>query len=550
MLASLSIKNYALIDELKVRFANGYSIITGETGAGKSILLGGLSLVLGKRADLTLLKNKEEKCVIEAEFAIAAYNLISFFKEEDLDYEEQTFIRREILPSGKSRAFVNDTPVTLDVLNRLGTRLIDVHSQHQTMELTEEQFQYHIIDAVAGNFSIIKEYKQVLASYSAEKRALNKLVKQQEEASKEYEYNSFLLKELQALQLETVHKEELESTYEQLSNVEEIKEKLSHALQLINAEEIGVQNSITELKNILGKMLGYGSVYQSLHDRVQSVLIEIDDVNTEILGLEENLETDPAELQRMQETLQKIYALEKKHMVEGVADLLKVQQELENKVGITENAGEAIAEKEKAIAKIALQLHTLGDKIHKQRAKILPELKKKLENIIAELGMPNARFQIEVNTGEIFLPNGKDVLTFELSANKGTDFGPLKKVASGGELSRIMLAIKSILSNYMKLPTIMFDEIDTGVSGEIAIKMADIMKEMSRYMQVFCITHLPQVAAKGDQHYKVYKESTLLGTSSNLKQLNLQERTTEIAQMLGGENVSESALSHARELLS
>ncbi len=550
MLASLSIKNYALIDELKVQFANGYSIITGETGAGKSILLGGLSLVLGKRADLSLLKNKEEKCVIEAEFAIAAYGLTAFFKEEDLDYEEQTFIRREILPSGKSRAFVNDTPVTLDVLNRLGGRLIDIHSQHQTMELTEEQFQYHVIDAVAGNFSIIKEYKQVLASYTAEKRALQKLIKAQEEASKEYEYNSFLLKELEALQLESVNKEELESAYEQLSNVEEIKEKLSHALQLVNAEEIGVQSSITELKNILSKMQGYGAVYQSLHNRVQSVLIEIDDVNTEILGLEENLETDPAELQRMQETLQKIYALEKKHMVEGISDLLKVQQELTDKVGITENASEAIAEKEKAIAAITKQLDALSEKIHKKRAKIVPDLKKKLEGIIAELGMPNARFKIEVLYGDKFLPNGKDVLTFELSANKGTDFGVLKKVASGGELSRIMLAIKSILSNYMKLPTIMFDEIDTGVSGEIAIKMADIMKEMSQYMQVFCITHLPQVAAKGDQHYKVYKESTLLGTSSNLKQLSLQERTTEIAQMLGGENVSESALSHARELLS
>ncbi|SFU73481.1 DNA repair protein RecN (Recombination protein N) [Pustulibacterium marinum] len=550
MLASLFIKNYALIDELKVRFSNGYTIITGETGAGKSILLGGLSLVLGKRADLSLLKNKEEKCVIESEFGIAAYNLKEFFEEEDLDYEDQTFIRREILPSGKSRAFINDTPVTLDVLNRLGGRLIDIHSQHQTLELTEEEFQYHVIDAVAGNFSLIKEYQTVLSSYTAEKKALNKLLKDQEEASKEYEYNSFLVKELEALKLDTLDKEDLESSYEQLSNVEEIKEKLSHALQLINTDEVGVQTSVTELKNIFAKMQGYGAAYQSLHERIQSVLIEIDDINTEVLGLEEGLETDPSELDRLQETLQKIYALEKKHMVSGIAELLEIQHKLQEKVSITENADEAILEKQKAIEKIAVGLNKLATQIHKQRAKVIPSLKKDLEKIISELGMPNARFQISVTHEDKFLPNGKDVLTFEFSANKGTDFGLLKKVASGGELSRIMLAIKSILSNYMKLPTIMFDEIDTGVSGEIAIKMADIMKDMSKYMQVFCITHLPQVAAKGDQHLKVYKESTLLGTSSNLKQLNPQERVTEIAQMLGGENVSSSALSHAKELLS
>lgn len=549
MLVSLSIKNYALIDELRVSFTDGYTIITGETGAGKSILLGGLSLVLGKRADLSVLKNKEEKCVIEAEFQIKNYHLQQFFQEEDLDYEDNTFIRREILPGGKSRAFINDTPVTITVLDQLGARLIDVHSQHQTLELTDEEFQFHVIDAVADNFETIAAYKTALTAYNKVKKELQQLLKDRDDAAKEYEYNLFLLQELRALKLESLNKEELESAYEQLANVEDIREKLGHASQLINAEGIGVQGAVTELKNLFFKMTGYGSVYHSLHERIQSVLIEVDDISTEIYTLEEKLESDPTALERLQLTLQKLYSLEKKHAVSGVAALLSIQQELETKVGVTENAETLMADKEQELAECEKQVTKFAEKIHQQRAKVLPNLKKQLEAIIADLGMPNARFEIGVALKDAFYPNGKDELTFLLAANKGGDFGPLKKVASGGELSRIMLAIKSILSNYMKLPTIMFDEIDTGVSGEIAIKMADIMKEMSKYMQVFCITHLPQVAAKGDKHFKVYKESTLLGTNSNLKLLNKQERITEIAQMLGGENVTNSALTHAKELL-
>ncbi|GLB49742.1 DNA repair protein RecN [Neptunitalea lumnitzerae] len=550
MLASLSIKNYALIDELKVKFSNGYTIITGETGAGKSILLGGLSLVLGKRADLTVLKTKEEKCIIEAEFHIENYNLKQFFEEEDLDYEGQTFIRREILPSGKSRAFINDTPVTLSVLNDLGVKLIDIHSQNQTLELTEEEFQYSVIDAVASNFENVKQYQEILSTYTKTKSAYNRLLKDQEEASKEYEYNSFLLKELKDLKLETLDKEELESNYDQLSNVEDIREKLTAALQLVNAEEVGVQVAITELKQLFAKLTSFGSTYAGLHDRIQSVLIEVDDINGELIALEEGLETDPVALEKLHEILHKLFAVEKKHGVSGVAELLKIQEELEQKVAITENADEAVLEKQQEMKALEEKLDKIALKIHKQRAKELPKLIKNLESIISELGMPNAKFKIEVAQKEKYLSNGKDELTFLFSANKGGSFGDLKKVASGGELSRIMLAIKSILSEYMNLPTIMFDEIDTGVSGEIAIKMADIMKEMSNHMQVFCITHLPQVAAKGDAHFKVYKENTLLGTSSNLKLLNKHDRITEIAQMLGGEKISESALTHAKELLS
>ncbi|GLB51213.1 DNA repair protein RecN [Neptunitalea chrysea] len=550
MLTSLSIKNYALIDELKVKFSRGYTIITGETGAGKSILLGGLSLVLGKRADLTVLKSKEEKCVIEAAFQIADYNLQLFFEDNDVDYEKETIVRREILPSGKSRAFINDTPVKLSVLNNLGVRLIDVHSQHQTLELTEEEFQYSIIDAVSSNFNTISDYKSLLSVYNKTKSAYKKLIAEQQEAAKEYEYNTFLLKELQELKLETLNKEELESTYDQLSNVEDIREKLAHSLQLINVEEVGLQITVTELKQVFGKLAPFGSVYNALNERIQSILIEVDDINTELITLEEGLESDPVTLEKLQVTLHKLFALEKKHGVSGIAELLEVKASLEKKVSVTENAEEAIAEKQLELTNLENKLDALATKIHKARKKAIPVLVKELEAIISDLGMPNAKFKIEVTLQDRYLLNGKDHLTFLFSANKGGHFGDLKKVASGGELSRIMLAIKSILSKYMKLPTIMFDEIDTGVSGEIAIKMADIMKSMSEHMQVFCITHLPQVAAKGNTHFKVYKESTLLGTTSNLKSLTKQERITELAQMLGGEKVTESALTHAKELLS
>lgn len=550
MLVSLSIKNYALIDELMVKFSEGYTIITGETGAGKSIVLGGLSLVLGKRADLSALKNTEEKCVVEAEFGISGYALQEFFTENDLDYEDYTFVRREILPSGKSRAFVNDTPVTLGVLNKLGDRLIDIHSQHQTLELAEEEFQYHFIDAVADNFEVLAQYKASLGAFTKAQKAYQKLIDDQKAAAKEYEYNVHLLKELENLKLDTINMEEMESGYEELSNVEEIREKLAQCIQLFSAEEIGVQPVLTEVKNAFGKLAGYGSVYQSLFERVQSVMIEVDDINIEMSSLEEKLDTDPAELERLQATLQKIYNLEKKHQVSGVKELLAIQQELKAKVSITENADDLLADKKNELDKIATGLEKLALKIHKNRAKVLPEIKKKLEGLIGELGMPNARFQLEIQLADKFMNNGKDELSFLLSANKGGNFGTLKKVASGGELSRIMFAIKSILSAYMKLPTIMFDEIDTGVSGEIAIKMAAMMKDMSKNMQVFCITHLPQVAARGDKHFKVYKENTLLGTTSNLKLLSKQERIAEIAQMLGGEKVTNSVLSHAKELLS
>lgn len=549
MLVSLYIKNFALIEELNVGFNEGFTIITGETGAGKSILLGGLSLVLGKRADLSQLKNKEEKCVIEAQFQIENYNLETFFKNEDLDYEKLTYIRREILPSGKSRAFINDTPVTLDVLQNLGGFLLDIHSQHQTLDLANNEFQFNTVDAIAKTASELQTYKQQVKTLRAAEKQLKSLKDEQEAAAKDYEYNSFLLKELKAIPLATLDKELLESDYEQLSNVEEIKEKLAYTLQLINAEEIGLQPQTVELKNVLNKLQAYGKTYAGLHDRIQSILIEIDDISAEVSELEEGLESDPQALDKLQQTLQSLYNLETKHAVSGVEELVAIQNEIERKVGVTENADEAIQEQEEKCSKLSKQAFHTANTIHKKRSKAIPVIEKQINETIAHLGMPNAKFKVVLDTLTTLQPNGIDSIDFELAANKGSDFGPLKKVASGGELSRIMLAVKGMIAAYMHLPTIMFDEIDTGVSGEIAAKMADVMKELSKYSQVFCITHLPQVAAKGKTHYKVFKEDTLLGTNSNLKKLSKDERIEEIAMMLSGSSKSESAIIHAKELL-
>lgn len=549
MLRNLSIKNYALIDTLQVDFENGLNIITGETGAGKSILLGGLSLVLGNRADLSSIKEKEKKCVIEATFNISEYSLQSFFEAEDLDYETTTIIRREILPSGKSRAFINDTPVTLTVLSSLGARLVDIHSQHQTLQLTDNSYQFKIIDAVAGNDEILKSYKKILSSYYKAKKELQKLIDFQQEANKEHDYNTFLLNELKEADLKAGMLEELETTYEKLNNVEEIGEKLVYAAQLLNEEQIGLISNMAELKTTLGKLTPYGKQYELLYNRINSVLIEVDDAAGEIENLRESLDVDPKTLEQVSSRLQQIYALQKKHNVLDIQELLEIQNDLGLRVAKTENLETEIKEAQLKVLDIEKELDVLADNIHKKRKKVIPDLTGYLENVLQTLGMQNAQFEINVNGINSYLANGKDDLQFLFSANKGTSFEELKKVASGGELSRIMLTIKSLLARHTKLPTIMFDEIDTGVSGEVSNKMGDIMKQMSENMQVFTITHLPQVAAKGDVHYKVYKIDDEDKTSTNLVRLNKEERLREIAEMLGGKDISTSALEHAKQLL-
>jgi len=549
MITSLSIKNYALIEKLAIDFSKGFSIITGETGAGKSIILGALGLVLGKRADLTSLKNKEEKCVIEAYFDISTYNLHSFFQANDLDYEDETIIRREILPSGKSRAFINDSPVNLQELQELGIHLIDIHSQHQTQELSEEKVQFEIIDAIANNQSTILEYQSQLKSYKLAKSKLDLLQKKQTESSKEQEYNTFLLNELVAAKLKAGEQESLESEYEKLNNVEIIKESIDKSMALANEEHIGVLNNLKEIKISLQKIASFSPDYSSLLERITSLTIEFDDVSSELNRCSEKLSNDPEQLEVLNQKLQLIYTLQKKHQVTTVDDLVIIQNKLESTLFEIENIEEEIATLTNLIQEKMISLDGLSSIIHQNRINSISILSQKLIAILDTLGMPKVRFKININPVSNYFDNGKDELEFLFSANKGTDFGLLKKVASGGEMSRIMLAVKAVLAQYSKLSTLIFDEIDSGVSGEIAIKMGEIMKEMSQDMQIFAITHLPQIAAKGTVHFKVSKSIIGEVTQSELKVLSDEERVIEIAQMLSGINVSDSALNHAKALL-
>lgn len=549
MISSLSIENFALIDKMSVNFFDGFSTMTGETGAGKSILLGALGLILGKRADLSVLKNKEQKCIIEAGFNLKGYNLQNFFSENDLDYDENTIIRREILPSGKSRAFINDGLVNLNELQQLGGFLVDIHSQNETRELSEEDFQFRIIDAIADNNLKLQLFSKQLKIYKAAKKKQQELKDSLAIALKEQDYNTFLFDELYAAQLKSGEQETLESDFEKLSNVEFISEVLNKAAGLSGDEQVGILTNLKDVRASFQKISGFSVDYKQLFDRIDSSLIELDDIFSEVEQLQEGLSADPQELETINQKLQLIYNLQKKHQVSTVDELLNIQEELDQKVVSVSDLESTIAKQETEISAIEVLLDSVAAEIHDARLEALPKLTAKLTSILELLGMPHVRFNIELLPLEKYMPNGKEELKFLFSANKGTDFGLLSKVASGGELSRIMLAVKAILAQYSNLPTIIFDEIDTGVSGEIANKMGLIMQEMSSHMQVLSITHLPQIAAKGKHHYKVYKETENDITSSNLIVLSKEERITEIAQMLSGADISDSALKHAKELL-
>ncbi|RLK00232.1 DNA repair protein RecN [Tenacibaculum discolor] len=549
MLTHLSIHNYALINQLTIDFTKGLSIITGETGAGKSILLGALGLVMGNRADLSSLKDTEKKCIIEAQFSVEGYALQELFEELDLDYEQETIIRREILPSGKSRAFVNDTPVTLSVLNALKTKLIDIHSQHQTIQLSDVSFQFSVIDALAKNQAKIASYKRGLRTYNKLRKELKALQEETEKSKEQYEYNLHLFNELEEANLKEGEQEILEEKLDKLNNIEEIKLNLSEALGVSINEEIGIQTLLNSLEGRLQKISSFSKEYEELANRVTSVKIELDDVVTELESANEEVEFNPNEIEELNDRLQLIYNLQKKHSASTIIELQEIHALLSEKVAQVEDAGGIVAQKEGEIKDVAKKLDEVAKMITTSRNKVIPKLKKELEYLLSELGMPNARFAIELLSLEEYLSNGKDNLQFLFSANKGGNFGELKKVASGGELSRIMLSIKKILSENIQLPTIIFDEIDTGVSGEVSNKIAKIMQDMSAHMQVITITHLPQIASKGVQHYKVFKGEEKGVTTSNLKLLSEDERIREIAEMLSGKDVSESALTHAKELL-
>lgn len=549
MLTSLSIKNYTLIENLNIDFSSGFSVITGETGAGKSMLLGALGLVLGKRADLSSLKNQEEKCVIEAVFSVDKYGLKSFFEDTDLDYEPETIIRREILPTGKSRAFVNDSPVTLQQLEELGMLLMDIHSQHQTRELSEEKYQFEVLDILGQNEVVLEQYQQKLSEYKKNKKTLEQAQQKLAESLKEQEYNLFVYNELNDAQLKENEQSELEAEYERLNNTETIKEVLSKAINLSDNEMTGILQSLNQMKYDFSKISSLSGKYGEILERITSVQIEFSDILQEINDLSESVFDDPEQSQKVGDRLQLLYDLQKKHKVTSVEELIEIKNQLQQKVVSVDELNEVISEAQKLIEINQSDLDKLAVELHKNRNKAIEIFDQKITELLAELGMSNARFDIKLTQEEDYYSNGKDKLEFLFSANKGGNFGLLKKTASGGELSRIMLATKAILADYKAMPTIIFDEIDTGVSGEIALKMAQIMQQMSTNRQVISITHLPQIASKGNSHYKVYKSVTEVDTVSDLKLLTDEERVLEIAEMLSGKNPSESALSHAKTLL-
>tara|TARA_B100000767_G_scaffold264679_1_gene279831 strand:- start:480 stop:2132 length:1653 start_codon:yes stop_codon:yes gene_type:complete len=549
MLTGLIIKNFALIDHLEVNFSNGMTIITGETGAGKSILLGGLGLVLGNRADLSTLKNLDQKCFVEATFSIDDYKLKNLFEELDLEYESITLIRREILPSGKSRSFVNDSPVNLNILQRLGDELIDVHSQHQTLSLTQTDYQLEVLDALAMNAELLSKYQSQLLTFKSLDKRLKDLLILQDSQKQDLDYSTFLLEELMEINLYEGMLIPLEEEQQELIHSEEIGLSLLKASQIISEEQIGVELQLNNIRSALQKISSVTEKYLPLYNRVQSLKIELLDLNQEIQLQAEQIEPNPRRLEVVKEALQKIYDLQAKHKCQTVEELIAIRKSLDEKVKSTATIGEDLIKLTQQREVLYHELHEFSIAISDKRQKTIPSLKKELESILRVLGMPNARFKIDLHPSKELMLHGNDLLVFEFSANKGSNFGVLKKVASGGELSRIMLAIKAILSRFKTLPTIIFDEIDTGVSGEISYKIGEVMDRMSKYMQVITISHLPQVAAKGIHHFKVYKETVDQSTFIQLKKLKPEERVQEIAQMLGGEEISETAVLHAKELL-
>ncbi len=550
MLTRLSIKNYALIDDLQVDFDGGFTTITVETGAGKSILLESLALVLGRRADRSALRDQDRKCIVEAEFDLSRYPYLKeYFREQDLDYESHSILRREIQPSGRSRAFVNDSPVLLEVLSGLGSRLIDVHSQHQTLELTQHDFQLHVVDALGGNAELLRQYREAREAYLKARNTLESLKEQREEAFREQDYNEFLLEELERADLKPGMLGDLEARYARLSNAEQIMETLGTAVQLCQEEEYGLLTLQGRLRQLLSTLSRYGQTFGELHGRVQSLYLESEDLSAELQQLLETQEADPRQLEEVSTRLKGLYDLQKKHGAASEPELIEIRETLREKVDRTIDMDQQIDRLEKEVETKQAGLEALASGLHQSRARVLPEFTSKLETELASLGIPNASFRWHLHAQEGFGPTGRDSLELLFTANKGGRHGLLKKTASGGELSRIMLTIKAILAACEPLPTMMFDEIDTGVSGEISTRMAEIMRQMSANMQIFAITHLPQVASRGHQQFKVYKEDQKGRTYTRMKLLDEEARLRELAQMLGGKEASDAALGHARELL-
>ncbi len=548
MLASLSVKNYALIESLNVDFKNGFSIITGETGAGKSILLGALGLALGNRADHRSLKNKEEKCVIEVQFDIEKYNLSAFFEQEDIDIEHKTIIRREILPSGKSRAFVNDTPTSLNTLKKLSSYLIDLHSQHQNLQVSDREFQMYFIDAIARNQDNLQKYCKNLKQLEKLKTKHKELLTSKSELDSKSEYHQFLLEELVKANLKADELEVLERRLDKLNQIEEIKQKLFFSHQLIEDDTIGITSNLNKLKNTFEKLYCISGEYSNLYNRISTCYIEIDDIQKEVHHLLEHTEYEPKEIEQLNDRLQLIYDLKRKHSVKNTQQLLGIQEKLNEQVHHNEHIKDSIKALEIQINDLTQTLNNISKKLSNNRKKIIPQIEDKIHAYLNDLGMPDSIIKIELTDTDEFSSTGKNKINFLLSASKQSTKNEIAKVASGGELSRIMFAIKVILSSYSQLPTIIFDEIDTGISGEIADKMAKMMRILAQTIQIITITHLPQLASKGTVHYKVFKQ---VGKQPKTKmiQLSIEDRILEIAQMISGESISNAAKEQAKQLL-
>jgi len=549
MLRSLSIKNYALIDQARMDFGPGLTVITGETGAGKSIMLGALGLVLGQRSDVSAIRNKENKCIIEGAFDISRYGLETLFSEEDVDYEEETILRREILPSGKSRAFVNDTPVNLNFLRSLSDRLIDVHSQHQNLLLGDNHFQLSVVDTVAGNKENLRTYQQTYNDFkelTAEKKRLEEKNARQRS---DQDYWEFQYNQLEEAALQPGEESELEQELEQLSHVEEIKSALSKASYMLYESETPMVQELYHLSEEIQKIASYLQEGEELSGRLRSTYIELKDIAEEISDKEAGVEFDPSRQQVVQERLDLIYSLQQKHHVDSVEELVRIKDDLAGKLEQLASFDQEIGALQEKIEKTEARLHELAAQLTESREKVFQTIEETVANQLRELGMPNARFSVSNQAGKDFGPNGVDEISFLFSANKSSNLTDIPKVASGGEISRVMLCIKSLLSSARGLPTIIFDEIDAGVSGEIADRMGRIMQEMGHNIQVISITHLPQIAGKGDHHFKVFKTETDHHTLSSVKSLSRDERVEEIAGMLSGSELTDAALENARLLL-
>lgn len=549
MLKRLLVENYALIDKSEIELSSGFSVITGETGAGKSILLGALNLILGQRADTKSIKDPARKCVVEAVFDISNYDLKPFFEAEDLDYEEECVMRREIVASGKSRSFINDTPVNVTTMKSLGDRLLDIHSQHENLLLNDSRFQLQIVDSIAKNGDCLQTYEAEYSKLNSISRRLQKLRDELAQKNANRDYAEFQLNQLVEAALVADEQELLEAEAEQLEHASEIKEALLKAVYLLDESEQSVNQSLKDSVSTLNSVSNYLGGLNDLSERLNSCLIETKDILRELEVLNSDMDVDPNRLDFVNTRLDTIYTLEKKHNVDSVAGLLELQASYEQQLQDLEFGSEEIEALEKELAEQTQKVLALAQELSKARKACAPQIETELSDLLHELGMPNARLSLDFKALEKCGPTGLDVVTFLFSANKDRGMQPITAIASGGEISRVMLSLKYVLSKSAALPAIIFDEIDTGVSGEIAAKMGAMMQNMSAHMQVLSITHLPQIASKGAQHFKVYKKDVESGTVSSIKQLSKEERIAEIAQMLSGANLTDAAINNAKELL-